>query len=53
MPGDATYGIFGDRGTARLLDIQLHDPHCCMVPRFGVVVNLSLGSPAVDPAPLG
>lgn len=46
--GDATYRIFGDRGTARLFDVQVHDPHFCTAPRYRVVANLSLEDVEVD-----
>ena len=40
--GDATYRIFGDRGTARQFDIQVHAPHFCEAPNYEIAANLNL-----------
>ncbi|MGI9611207.1 MAG: DUF1214 domain-containing protein [Acidimicrobiia bacterium] len=40
--GDATYRIYGDRGTARQFDIQVHAPHFCEAPNYSIAANLNL-----------
>ncbi len=38
--GNATYRIYGNRGTAHHFDLQVHAPHFCEAPDYEIVANL-------------
>lgn len=38
--GDASYRIYGDRGSCHHLDLQVHAPHFCAAPKYRIVAGV-------------